>query len=150
MSSGVSSIGGMSAEQIRQALFNKLDVNHDGVLDKSEIRAALESDNKNSVGFNKSAFADQVFAKLDANGDGAVSQSEFNAALSKAQQSSGPFLSGSTASLVGYLASGLDQNKTTDPTLTQTNAVNTALKNYLAQCGQLSQKQATATVSALV
>lgn len=48
MITGVSSVGSMSAgittaAQLSQALFNKLDVNGDGVIDKAEVRAALES-----------------------------------------------------------------------------------------------------------
>ena len=150
MISGVSSIGGMSSAQIRQAFFNKLDVNGDGVIDKAEIRAALESGKKTPAGGNNGAFAAQIFAKLDTNKDGVISRSEFDEAFSKAQECSGPFLSGSTASLVNYLASGTGEKGGSGPASVQTNAVNNVLKNYLAQCSQLVRQQKAANFSAVV
>jgi Ca2+-binding EF-hand superfamily protein len=145
MISGISGTGGIStALQIRQALFNRLDANGDGVIDKAEIEAALQSGKKTAAGGNNSVFAAQVLGKLDTNNDGVITQSEFDAAFTKAQQSSGPFLSGSTSALVNYLVSGTGGNGTAGPASIQTDAVNNALKNYLAQCGQLAKQQAMA------
>jgi hypothetical protein len=50
MIEGITSIGSSTtASQIRQALGNKLDASGDGVVDKAEIEAALESGRKTSA-----------------------------------------------------------------------------------------------------
>jgi Ca2+-binding EF-hand superfamily protein len=141
MIDGITSIGSSTtASQLRRALFKKLDTNGDGVIDKAEVKAALESGKKTSAAGSKGASLDQVFAKLDTNNDGVISQSEFDAALSKAQGSAGAYLSGTTSSLVNdpVAANGASAAGSASA---QTGGVNNVLKNYLAQCGQFARQQ---------
>jgi Ca2+-binding EF-hand superfamily protein len=67
MSAGSSS----AISQWRQQIFQKLDANGDGSVDKSEFENALQT---KGVGATQ---ADQLFAKMDKDGDGSVSQAEF-------------------------------------------------------------------------
>ena len=143
MIDGITSIGSSTAaSQIRMALFRKLDANGDGVVDKAEMKAALESGRKTSAVGKKGASPGQTFAKLDTNNDGVISQSELDAALSKAQDSAGVYLSGTTSSFVNYLVATNGQNGAAGSASAQTGAVNNLLKNYFAQSGQLSRLQA--------
>ena len=144
MIDGITNTGSSTtASQIRMALFRKLDTNGDGVIDKAEIKAALESGRKTSALGNKGASLSQEFAKLDTNNDGVISQSEFDAALSKAQDSAGAYLSGTTPSLVNHLVATNGQNGAAGSASAQTGAVNNLLKNYFAQCAQLAGQQTT-------
>jgi Ca2+-binding EF-hand superfamily protein len=52
-------------------LFSKIDANHDGSLDREEIRAMLQQD----MGWDD--YANDLCEELDANGDGLVSFAEF-------------------------------------------------------------------------
>ena len=108
---GSRALGSNTVSQIRQALFRKLDTNGDGVIDKTEMKAALEGGRKTSAVGSKGASLGQVFAKLDTNNDGVISQSEFDAALSKAQDGAGAYLSGTTSSLVNYLVATNDAKR---------------------------------------
>ncbi len=144
MTYGIAGIGSSdTASQIRMAMFKKLDTNGDGVIDKSEVKAALETGQKTSATGKKGATMGQVFAKLDTNNDGVISQSEFDAAMSKAQDSGGAFLSGTTSALVNYLVATNGAKSAAGPASNQISAVNNLLKNYLAQCGQLARGQQT-------
>ena len=144
MIDGITNIGSSTtASQIRMALFKKLDTNGDGVIDKAEMKAALESGRKKSTVGNKGGESlGQAFGKLDTNNDGVISQSEFNAALSKAQDSAGAYFSGTTPSLVNHPVATNGQNGAVGSASAQTGAVNNLLKNYFAQCAQLAGQQA--------
>jgi hypothetical protein len=117
---------------MRQALFKKLDGNGDGVIDKTELKAAFASNNKTGARRSGSASPNKVFTALDANKDGVISQSEFNAALSKNQTSGSSSLAGATSWLVGLMGAG-------SGTGAQANGAHMtahgALKSYLA-CGK--------------
>ena len=130
---GVGSAGSTyGTSQMRQALFRKLDANGDGVIDKTELQAAFESNNKAGARRNGSASADKTFAALDTNKDGVISQSEYNAALSKSQNSGGSPLTGPTSWLVGLMGAG---SGTGAQAYGPQNTTQGALKSYLA-CGQ--------------
>lgn len=76
---GTSGGGASSAiSQWRQQLFQKLDANSDGSVDKSEFETGLQSKGVDS------SKADELFAKLDQNGDGSVSQTELTQGMHKA------------------------------------------------------------------
>lgn len=72
VSSCASAGGGASSaiSQWRQQLFQKLDANGDGSVDKSEFTGSLQSKGVDS------SKADALFAKLDKDGDGSISQTE--------------------------------------------------------------------------
>ncbi len=150
MIDGIAGIGSNTVSQIRQALFRKLDTNGDGVIDKTEMKAALQSGKKVSAAGNKDASLGQVFGKLDTNGDGVISESEFDAALSKAPDAAGAYLAGTTSSLVNYLVATNNQAGAAGSATAQTGAVNSLLKNYLAQAGQVARLQAAAQAFAAV
>jgi hypothetical protein len=107
MVQGVGSAGStLGTSQVRQALFKKMDANGDGVIDKTELRAALESHNKAGSHRTRNASSDKVFAALDTNKDGAISQGEFNTALSKSKKSGITSLAGATSWLLGLVGAG--------------------------------------------
>jgi Ca2+-binding EF-hand superfamily protein len=70
----------VSMQRHRGNLFEKLDSNGDGVLDKTELGSFAE---KISEMTGQSADVDQILAKLDADEDGLVSQEEFKAGRPK-------------------------------------------------------------------
>ena len=107
MIDGISSIGGSNtASQIRSALFKKLDASGDGVIDKTEIMAALKAGKRTSAVGNK-----------------------------------GASLSESASSFANYPVPVNDAKGAAGSASDQTNAVNSVLKNYFAQCGQAAQQQ---------
>jgi Ca2+-binding EF-hand superfamily protein len=144
MVDGIAGVGSNTVSQIRQALFRKLDTNGDGVIDKTEMKAALQGGKKTSATGNQGASLRQVFGKLDTNNDGVISESEFDAALSKTQDAAGAYLAGTTSSLVNYLVTTNSQGGAAGAAAGQTGAVNNILKNYLAQAGQVARLQAAA------
>ncbi len=151
MINGIGSMGSSSSvSQIRMALFKKLDTNGDGVIDKTEMKAALATGKKSSAVGKNGASLGQAFAKLDTNNDGVISQSEFDAALSKTQDNTGAYLAGSTSSLVNYLVATNGQTGSAGSASGQAGAVNNLLKNYLAQCGQVARQQAAQGFAAVV
>jgi hypothetical protein len=126
---------------MRLTLSKKLDAGGDGVVDKTEMMATLQSGRKTAAVGNKGGSPGQVFAKIDTNNDGVISQSELDAALSKAQDSAGASLSGSTSSPVNDPAPANGAKGAAGSASGQTRAVNNVLKNYLAQCGQAAGQQ---------
>ncbi len=142
MIDGIGSIGSSgTASQVRIALFKKLDASGDGVIDKTEMTAALKTGKRTSAVGNKGASLGQTFTKLDTNKDGVISQSELNAALSKAQDGAGASLSGSASSFANYPVPANEAKGAAGLASDRTNSVNNVLKNYFAQCGQAAQQQ---------
>ncbi|MGE5722300.1 MAG: EF-hand domain-containing protein [Sphingomonadales bacterium] len=71
-----------------KAQFDRLDVNHDGFVDKAEAQKGED----NAVAAREArrqAALDRMFAKLDANKDGTVSRQEFDAMLPRPQAPQG-------------------------------------------------------------
>jgi hypothetical protein len=80
MAMSISGIGAGSAsmiQQFQQNLFNKIDANGDGTIDKSELESAVTG-----AGGSK-ASADALFAELDPNGSGSISEQQFEQNLPK-------------------------------------------------------------------
>src|SRR5262249_31245198 len=63
-----------------EALFDKIDKNHDGKISKDEFRAAVGAIPVIKI---KGAAIDKAFAKLDANGDGFLTKDEIKQLISK-------------------------------------------------------------------
>ena len=133
---GVGSTYGMS--QMRQALFRRLDVNSDGVIDKTELQAALESRSKTNTGHAGKASLDKIIAALDTNKDGVISQSEYNAAMSKSALGGDSSLTGATSWLVDLMSGS---NAAAAQSYGVQGTTQTALRSYAASC------QATAPLS---
>ena len=147
MVSGITSAaGGMGAmSQLKQVLFNKLDSNKDGVIDKTEIRAAMSAGKKFLHGSSKSSpTLDQAFSKVDTNGDGVISSAELSSALSSGVASG--LFGGSTASFVGMLSPAAGNTGTNSAAAAQSKSSNSLLKNYLNQVGQMVKQGFTATI----
>lgn len=133
MIQGVGSVGSTYGNpQLRQALFKKLDSNGDGVIDKTELQAALEGHNQTGARRSGSATLNKIFSALDTNKDGVISQSEYTAALSKSQGSGDGSVTGATSWLVGLMAAG---SGTGAQSYGPQNTAQGALRNYLA-CSQ--------------
>jgi len=75
MVSGISGMSTSSLTEMRQKMFDQIDTNGDGSLDKSEITALIEQ--------NTSSMVDNIFAQMDTDGDSAISRIESNAEMSK-------------------------------------------------------------------
>jgi EF-hand domain pair/EF hand len=83
--SGGGSYLSAQASQMRmqtESLFDKLDVNKDGSLDKTEINAFVQS-MSNTTG--NSPTAEDLISKLDTDGNGQISQKEFDAGRPEGQ-----------------------------------------------------------------
>ncbi len=78
MVSGISGMSTSSLTEMRQKMFDQIDTNGDGSLDKSEIAALIEQ--------NTSSMVDNIFAQMDTDGDSAISRIESNAEMSKLGQ----------------------------------------------------------------
>jgi Ca2+-binding EF-hand superfamily protein len=77
MISGISS-SAASLSEMRQKMFNQIDTNGDGSIEKSEITALIEQ--------NTSTLVDGLFGSLDADQDGLISQIESDSGLAKLGQ----------------------------------------------------------------
>ena len=134
-----------STSQLKQALFNKLDSNKDGVIDKTEITAAMSAGKKRLHGSSKnSPTLDQAFSKVDTNGDGVISPTELSAALSSGAASG--LFGGSTASFVNMISPATGSASTNSAAAAQNRSTNSLLKNYLTQVGQMVKQGFTATI----
>ena len=91
---------------LRQTMFQKLDANKDGVIDKTEILAALNFGKKQAAQ-KESPTLDQAFAKLDTNKDGVISESEFRPPCRPAAQT---VFFGPTSALVDFLTTAGSYN----------------------------------------
>ncbi|MDA8125996.1 MAG: EF-hand domain-containing protein [Deltaproteobacteria bacterium] len=78
MISGISSSSTASVAEMRQQLFNKIDTNSDGSLDKSEITSMIEE--------NASSMVDTLFGSQDTDQDGLLSSIEFESGMAKLGQ----------------------------------------------------------------
>jgi Ca2+-binding EF-hand superfamily protein len=82
MSISLSNISGYDPTSLYKSLFNKVDSNSDGGIDKSEFESAVSSMAKNkNISTDE---ADAMFSKLDADGNGTVSENEMMTALKTA------------------------------------------------------------------
>jgi Ca2+-binding EF-hand superfamily protein len=63
---------------MRQKMFNQIDTNGDGSIDKSELTAMMPK--------NASSLVDEIFSKADSNQDSLISQIESSSALAKLGQ----------------------------------------------------------------
>jgi Ca2+-binding EF-hand superfamily protein len=75
--SGYGSSDATSLHQARQALFNKIDTNGDGSIDKTEMQAVAK---------NQSSTADGLFSQMDTDEDGLISKTEAEAAMAQLEQ----------------------------------------------------------------
>jgi Ca2+-binding EF-hand superfamily protein len=81
MVSGISGFGSFSSaslSEMRQKMFNQIDTNGDGSINKNEFSAM--------AGQNSSSLVDEIFGKTDANNDSLISKSEFDSAMAKLEQ----------------------------------------------------------------
>jgi Ca2+-binding EF-hand superfamily protein len=81
MVSGISGFGSCNAASLsamRQKMFNQIDSNGDGSIDKSELSALS--------GQNASSLVDEVFGKMDTDQNSLVSMIEFDSSLAKLGQ----------------------------------------------------------------
>jgi Ca2+-binding EF-hand superfamily protein len=81
MVSGISGLGSFNAASLsamRQKMFNQIDSNGDGSIDKSELSALS--------GQKASSLVDEIFGKMDTDQDSLVSMIEFDAILAKLEQ----------------------------------------------------------------
>ena len=78
MVSGINSSSNVSISQMRQKMFNQIDTNGDGSIDKSELTAMMPK--------NASSLVDEIFSKADSNQDSLISQIESSSALAKLGQ----------------------------------------------------------------
>jgi Ca2+-binding EF-hand superfamily protein len=76
--SGFGSCNAASLSAMRQKMFNQIDSNGDGSIDKSELSALS--------GQNTSSLVDEIFGKMDTDQDSLVSMIEFDATLAKLEQ----------------------------------------------------------------
>ena len=89
MVSGISSMSASSLSEMRQKMFNQIDTNGDGSIDKSEVAALIEQ--------NTSSMVDDIFTQLDTDNDNMISQIESSSNLAKLGQEmkkGGPGMSG--------------------------------------------------------
>jgi Ca2+-binding EF-hand superfamily protein len=78
MISGISSMSTASLSEMRQQMFNKIDSNSDGSIDKSEMSAFIEE--------NASSLVSSIFGKQDTNQDSLISKIEFESEMAKLGQ----------------------------------------------------------------
>jgi Ca2+-binding EF-hand superfamily protein len=78
MISGISSLNTASLTETGKQLFNKIDANSDGSIDKSEMAALLEE--------NTSSLVSSIFGSQDTNQDSLISQIEFDSGMAKLGQ----------------------------------------------------------------
>ena len=78
MISGISSSSTTSLAELRQQMFNKIDSNGDGSIDKSEMTALIEQ--------NSSTLVSSIFGSQDTNQDSLISQIEFDSGMAKLGQ----------------------------------------------------------------
>ena len=87
MISGIGSSGSYSYQkQNTSNMFNKIDSNQDGKIDKSE----LESTSQNT---EKSSATDDIFSKIDTDQDDSISQEEHDAFIKKLQENTDKMMS---------------------------------------------------------
>lgn len=85
MVSGISSSSSFSTaslSEMRQKMFNKIDTNSDGSIDKAEMSSFLQQ----STTQNTSSLVDKIFSKQDTDQNGLISQIESNSAMEKLGQ----------------------------------------------------------------
>jgi len=78
MVNGISSMSTASLYQARQNIFNQIDTNTDGSIDKTEMSELLQTNNTEIV--------DDIFSKLDTNQDSLISQIEAESGMAKLEQ----------------------------------------------------------------
>jgi Ca2+-binding EF-hand superfamily protein len=78
MVSGISSASTASLSALRQQMFNKIDTNGDGSIDKSEMTALIEG--------NTSSLVSSIFGSQDSDQDGLISQIEFDSTMAQLGQ----------------------------------------------------------------
>jgi Ca2+-binding EF-hand superfamily protein len=85
MVSGISSSSSFSTASIsemRQKMFNKIDTNSDGSIDKTEMSAFLQQNTTQ----NTSSLVDEIFSKQDTDQNGLISLIESNSGMEKLGQ----------------------------------------------------------------
>ena len=85
MASGISSSSSFSTaslSEMRQKMFNKIDTNGDGSIDKTEMSALLQQNTSQDT----SSLVDKIFSKQDTDQNGLISQIESNSAMEKLGQ----------------------------------------------------------------
>lgn len=78
MISGISSLSTSALSEMRQQLFNKIDTNADGSIDKTEMAALIEE--------NTSSMVSSIFGNVDTDQNDLISQIEFDSGLAKLGQ----------------------------------------------------------------
>ena len=79
MVSAISGFSSASLSEMWQKMFNKIDTNGDGSIDKTEMSTFIQQNTKQ----NTSSLVDEIFSKLDTNQDGLIGQIESDAVLAK-------------------------------------------------------------------
>ncbi|MBA4397541.1 MAG: hypothetical protein C0394_09200 [Syntrophus sp. (in: bacteria)] len=85
MVSGISSSSSFSTaslSEMRQKMFNKIDTNGDGSIDKTEMSALLQQNTSQDT----SSLVDKIFSKQDTDQNGLISLIESNSAMEKLAQ----------------------------------------------------------------
>jgi Ca2+-binding EF-hand superfamily protein len=82
MVNGISSFSSASISEMRQKMFNKIDTNSDGSIDKTEMGALLQQNTSQDT----SSLVDKIFTDQDTNQDGLISQIESESSLAKLEQ----------------------------------------------------------------
>lgn len=75
---GSSGISQTQMQQMRQAMFSKLDEDGDGTISSSELSSATKSSSSSS---GQSLSASKILSALDTDQDGSITSSEFNAGM---------------------------------------------------------------------
>ncbi len=78
MISGLSSMSSASITEMRQQMFNQIDTNQDGSIDKSEIASLIQE--------SSSKLVNSFFSNLDGDQDDLVSAIEFESGMAKLEQ----------------------------------------------------------------
>lgn len=78
MISGINSFSTASLSEMRQKMFNQIDTNGDGSIDKTEMSAMIQQ--------NTTTLVDDIFGKVDTDQNGLISQIESDSGLAKLGQ----------------------------------------------------------------
>ena len=105
----ISSIGSnsnmMSAVQMRQNMFKKVDTNSDGKHDLDELKQMVANGPKGGLS------AEEILTKFDTDKDGSISESEFNAADPASSGAMSGMQATSTSDFIAQLFGQTDENQ---------------------------------------